>query len=98
MWRAIEKPKTRYTTFAHLEEVGGAKLAQDDHEPLVGRYATTQWAEDEMVRETYHLRLPPQIAAGEYVLGVGWYDTGTQERLSTGDGGDVLELERFRVK
>lgn len=98
VWRALVKPDTRFTTFAHLEDARGAKLAQDDHEPLGGRYATTQWAQDEMVRETYHLRLPETIPAGEYVLRVGWYDAATQDRLSMGDGEDILELERFRVK
>lgn len=98
VWRALEKAKARYTTFAHLEEVGGGKLAQDDHEPLGGKYPTTRWAQGEMVRETYRLTLPPNIAAGDYVLRVGWYDTATQDRLSMGDGGDILDVEKFTVK
>lgn len=97
VWRALEKTQTRYTTFAHLEAVDGAKPAQDDHEPLGAAYPTTMWAQDEMVRETYHLKLPADVKAGDYVLRVGWYDTATQDRLNVNGDSDVVELETFHV-
>ncbi len=98
VWRAAQKPTARFTTFAHLETEDGAKLAQDDHEPLNGIYPTPRWAQDEMVRETYRLRLPRTVPAGEYVLRVGWYDTLTQDRLSAADNRDVIELKNFAVR
>lgn len=98
VWRAIQKPHARYTTFAHLESANGDKLAQDDHEPLNGIYPTTRWADEEMVRDTYRLHLPPAIPNGEYFLSVGWYDSLTQDRLNTSDGRDASELQKFQTK
>ena len=98
VWRALKQPTARYTLFAQLAQVDGGNIAQDDHEPLAGAYPTTQWAADEMVRDTLRLRVPPNLQAGEYVLRIGWYDTLTQENLSTADGAEVIALEKFTVK
>lgn len=97
LWRATQRPPARYTAFAHLEDANG-KIAQDDHEPLGGKYPTDRWAEGEMVRDTFRLRLPASIAPGEYVLRLGWYDTLTQDRLNMTDDGDALDLTRWTVR
>jgi hypothetical protein len=97
VWRALETPKARYTTFAHLETRDGFKLAQDDHQPTGGSYPTTQWQGGEMVRDVYRLRIPASLKPGEYVLRVGWYDTATQDRLGVTGDEDVVELETFDV-
>ncbi len=98
VWRALKQPTARYTLFAQLAQVDGGNIAQDDHEPLAGAYPTLQWAAEEMVRDTLRLRVPPNLPAGEYVLRIGWYDTLTQENLSTADGADVIALKKFVVK
>ncbi len=98
LWRALKKPAARYTLFAQLAKVDGGNIAQDDHEPHNGAYPTTHWAEDELVRETIHLQIPPEIATGEYVLRIGWYDTLTQENLGIAGGADMIELKKFLVK
>ena len=48
-----------------------------------------------MVRDTFHLRVPSELEPGEYVFRVGWYDTLTQEQLSTADGSDFVPLGSF---
>jgi hypothetical protein len=95
VWRARQKPPTRYTAFAHLEDANGGVAAQDDHEPQQGAYPTTQWAQDEMVRDTFRLRIPVSLKPGEYVLRVGWYDTEAQDRLGLPDGTDFVELQKY---
>ena len=97
LWRAALQPQSRYTMFAHLEQ-GGGKIAQDDHEPHAGMYPTTSWAEGEMVRDVFRLPVPPDLAPGDYVLRLGWYDTLTQDRLSLTDGSDALELKRWTIR
>lgn len=97
VWRALQAPGARYTTFAHLETRDGFKLAQDDHEPVGGTYPTTRWQADEMVRDGYRLRLPASIKPGEYILRVGWYDTATQDRLSVNGAADVVELQTLNA-
>lgn len=95
VWRALKPLSARYTTFAHLEDANGGNVAQDDHEPHGGQYPTTRWVQGEMVRETYTLHVPPNLPVGDYFLRVGWYETLTQERLSTVDGADFVELKKF---
>ena len=96
-WRAVQKPPTRFTGFVHLEDANGGVVAQDDHEPQQGAYPTTRWAQDEMTRETFRLKIPPQLKAGEYTLRAGWYETAAQDRLSLPDGADFVELKKFVV-
>jgi hypothetical protein len=98
VWQALRKPPTRYTDFVHLEDAHGGVIAQDDHEPKDGTYPTTQWAQSEMVRDTFRLRLPSNLKAGEYFLRAGWYDTNTQDRLSLAGGEDFVELKKFTVR
>jgi hypothetical protein len=97
VWRARQQPRVGYTTFAHVEDVNGGVIAQDDHAPGLGAYPTTRWADGEMVRETYRLNLPEDMEPGEYFLRVGWYDTETLDRLGMPDGTDMVELERFVI-
>jgi hypothetical protein len=97
VWRAEQKLNARYTTFAHLENVTGGVVAQDDHEPMRGIYSTTGWAADEMVRDTYTLRLPASLPSSDYFLRVGWYDTTTQDRLGVKGGEDFVELQKWQV-
>ncbi len=96
-WRALQKPPTRYTAFVHLEDANGGVIAQDDHEPQQGAYPTTRWAQDEITREIFRLKIPPNLPAGEYVLRAGWYETASQDRLSLPDGADFVELKKFVV-
>jgi hypothetical protein len=97
LWRAVKQPAARYTMFAHLEDEDG-KIAQDDHEPYDGSYPTTNWAEGEMVRDTFQLQVPVNLEPGTYTLRIGWYDTNTQDGLSLQDGSDRLELTQFQVQ
>ncbi len=97
VWQARQQPTSRYTMFVHLEGPNG-KVAQDDHEPHLGGYPTTNWAEGEMVRDTFRLRAPEDLPPGEYAIKIGWYDTLSQDGLSLEDGTDRLELMRQEVE
>lgn len=103
VWKAEEQLKTQYSGFAHLEDSGGGVVTQDDHEPRVGvfptmqLYPTTHWAPNEMVRDSYALRIPTNIRPGTYSLRVGWYDPVTQERLSIVGGEDAVELTKLEL-
>lgn len=96
VWRALQPMRARYTTFVHLEDESGRVVAQDDHEPRGGLYPTTRWAQGEMVRETYRLRVPSALN-GRYFLRVGWYESTTQERLGQKNGEDFVQLREFTV-
>ncbi|MEA3308733.1 MAG: hypothetical protein U9Q70_04370 [Chloroflexota bacterium] len=97
-WQAKRAPAQDYKRFVHLYAVGsGAVVAQDDAMPRAWSYPTSWWAAGEVVSETVTLDLHG-LAAGEYHLGVGWYDAQTGQRLpaSEGDDGRVM-LREVRV-
>jgi len=99
VWQAKRAMDRRYTAFAHLEQVAGNKIAQDDHEPRHGDYPTTHWATNEMVRETYTFNVPQDLSPGKYVLQVGWYDSDTGDRLVVpGSQDNTIVLATYEVK
>lgn len=99
VWQAKRAITRRYTAFVHLEQADGSKVAQDDHEPRSGLYPTTRWASGEMVRDLYVLDVPEKLAAGKYVLRVGWYDAETGERLPVqGSADDSMVIMTDEVK
>ncbi len=97
VWQAKRAMTQRYTAFVHLEKSNGEKIAQDDHSPRYGAYPTNRWAANEMVREVYTLSMPGNLAAGEYSIKIGWYDSDTGERLPVpASRDDSFELTVFK--
>jgi hypothetical protein len=80
-WHALETPDRNYYTFVHLLDAGGDILAQDDGPPGGGQVPVRGWLPGEYVTDERSLRVPPDLADGEYRLGVGFYDPVTGVRL-----------------
>ncbi|MGE5139904.1 MAG: hypothetical protein ACM3JD_10600, partial [Rudaea sp.] len=103
VWRAERKLDANYTAFLHLERANGGVVAQDDHAPRVGLYPdpqpypTTRWAANEMVRDTFSLTLPSDLAPGTYSLRVGWYEPESDDRLSIKGADDSFELGKVEI-
>lgn len=97
VWQAHTLPPQRYTSFAHLENAVGDVVAQDDHESLHGAFPTTHWTQGEMVRDMYSLHVTRPLPPGNYFLRVGWYATASQDRLSTAEDTDFVELTKIVV-
>jgi hypothetical protein len=99
VWQAQRALNRRYTAFAHLEKTDDTRVTQDDREPRGGIYPTTRWASGEMVREVYALVVPENLASGQYVLKIGWYDSETGDRLEvSGSADNSFGLTTFQVK
>ncbi len=82
-WQAARTPTHDYKRFVHLYDPATERIAaQDDAMPRAWQYPTTWWQAGEVVSETLTLPLAG-VAAGNYRLGVGWYDPQTGERLTT---------------
>lgn len=52
-----------------------------DAQPINGTYPTSLWQPGEIIVEDINLKLPAQIAEGEYHLVTGLYDLSTGQRL-----------------
>lgn len=69
----------RYTVFTHLlgtahnPETGGPVWAQQDTEPMEGRFPTTEWPSGMLVKDTHTLQIDPAAPAGDYQFEIGLY-------------------------
>ena len=83
-WYALEAVDVNFSSFLHLS-TGGAPHAQIDKLHPAGRAISEWWGPEGYILDTYDLRLPEQLAAGEYQLIVGLY---TCELMPAGDCGN----------
>lgn len=86
-WQVTAAPGRRLTTFVHLANPGEPPLAQGDGPPLGGGYPTIWWEAGEVIRDSYVVDVPPELAAGRYPLLIGMYEPDTERRvpLTVGD-------------
>ncbi len=100
-WQARLRPDNAQTVFLHLVDNAGNLVAQADAPPLNGAYPTNAWNDGEYVRDPHPFVLPNEIAIGEYVLRVGWYnpEDGTRAVTQNADGttNDFVELATIRI-
>ncbi len=93
-WEILEPTLKSYTVFVHLLDGRLAAeeaplVAQHDSLPCDGAEPTWHWQPGEVVLDEHVLALPADLPAGEYLLGVGLYDSDTLARL-TPAGKDLL--------
>jgi hypothetical protein len=79
-WQPITRLGADYTTFAHLFNANGDKIAQSDRRPGGVFYPTTLWKPGETLIDHHTLALPADPGPGPYTLVVGLYDA-AMERL-----------------
>jgi hypothetical protein len=80
-WQARREMSKDYTVFTHLIAADGRIVAQQDNQPVEGRYPTSIWDTGEIVVDRYQLSIAPDAPGGEYHLEVGMYLLSTLERL-----------------
>jgi hypothetical protein len=80
-WQVLSAVNRELTTFVHLGDPSREPLAQGDGPPLGGHYPTHLWEEGEVIEDTYHLSLPPDLAPGRYPVYIGMYDPLSGTRL-----------------
>ncbi len=85
-WQATAATDRDYVVFAQLLDAAGGLVAQRDMAPVGGTGHTSTWAPGTVVTDRIGLRVPPDVAAGDYTLIVGLYDPATGERLPVLDG------------
>ncbi len=70
-----------YTTFVHLFDAQGNRVAQSDGIPHSGYWPTSFWRPGEAVSSSHIVSLPSDLPPGEYTIHLGMYDPMTVERL-----------------
>lgn len=93
-WSPLCKLDREYTTFAHLLDARGNKIAQgNDHRVGGAFYPTTRWDIGETLRDEFVIALPPNVAPGNYRLLVGMYFQPNGEML-----GEPVEVGAVELK
>lgn len=82
----------RFTVFLHGLAADGSLAFGRDSEPVNGLRPVDTWAAGERVRDWRAALLPPDLAAGNYTLAIGLYDTLTAERVPTRDGRTAVPI------
>lgn len=94
-WQAAGRVQRDWTTFIHLLDDQGNRVAQVDQVPGDGIYPPTLWQPGDLVADQYELSLPTTLPAGRYRLDFGWY--GPEGRLAWADGGDAHTLTEISI-
>lgn len=72
-WQTQREPGRVYSSFVHLVNGEGQRLAGSDHQPGGDFYPTRLWQPGETLLDRHVLTVPPQTPAGKYRLLVGMY-------------------------
>lgn len=96
-WQALTPVDRNYTVFAHLLDLDGTIVAQDDGPPGDPFFPTSTWLPGDMVLDARTLTLPADAPPGDYTLLIGLYHQPSDERLEITDAhgeslGDALRL------
>ncbi|GAB4442251.1 MAG: hypothetical protein Fur0044_38670 [Anaerolineae bacterium] len=97
-WTTDQPLPTDYTVFLHLLAADGRLVAQHDAFPTwLTPQPTSQWPLRQPVLDRHELKLPADLAPGNYTLQVGVYDVQTLQRLPLPDGSDVFILGQLQI-
>ncbi len=97
-WRVLAEMSIDYTVFTHLLGPDGSMAAQEDRQPVGGRYPTSLWLAEEVVTDVYELTVRADAAPGDHRLQVGMYVPEDGRRLPVeGQPGNVIPLHVIAV-
>ena len=72
-WLALKENATDYHVFVHVVDGAGQVAAQHDGFPVGGFTPTTRWRAGEIIKDAYHIQLPPDLPPGAYTVKAGMY-------------------------
>ena len=79
-WAPLQRLAADYTTFVHLVDADGTRIAQSDHRPGGVYYPTSLWKPGEVLVDRHVLALPPSLGRPPYTITVGLYDAAADMR------------------
>ncbi len=80
-WQPLVEMDGDYTSFVHLLDAEGQKVAQSDHLPGGVYYPTSLWQPGEMLLDVHRLVLPEALGPAPHTLLVGFYQQPSLQRL-----------------
>lgn len=83
-WQCVSKMEEDYTVFVHLLDSTGRVIAQVDSPPMGSKYPTSLWDIQEIVKDSYTLKLPADAPPPPYSVEIGMYTSPDLKRLPVG--------------
>jgi hypothetical protein len=91
-WQAQGNLEGVYSSFVHLVDGEGQRVAGSDQQPGGVFYPTDLWRPGEILRDEHVFTVPPETPPGEYRLLVGMYSYPSLESL-----GESVFIGRFEI-
>jgi hypothetical protein len=85
-----------YQIFVHLIDSSGTLVAQADRIAGADSYPTSLWQPGNLILNRFEIEIPNGLAAGEYQVVVGLYDSSGRLKLS--DGRDRIDLFKVNIQ
>lgn len=80
-WQPLRPLDGDYTSFVHLLDAQGQKVAQSDHLPGGVYYPTSLWQPGERLLDVHRLQLPAALGPAPHTLLIGFYRRPSMEQL-----------------
>ncbi len=80
-WETGDGSSRDWVTYIHLTDAHGNLVAQFDGPAFSGLQPTSSWHTDSLYIDRRQLRLPAELAPGDYLFRIGLYSFDTGERL-----------------
>jgi len=82
IFRSQQEPLSDWRVFVHLEpqEVNGERI-NADHDPAQGRYPSSVWQENELIRDRFTVTIPSYLQTPAIEVWMGFYRGGTRLTL-----------------
>ncbi|MCI0475878.1 MAG: hypothetical protein L0Y55_06485, partial [Anaerolineales bacterium] len=98
IWRADRARGESYTVFVHLVDANGRVVADADSPPFSGLFTTERWQVGEVLRDRHALKIPNDLAPGDYAVEIGMYLPATGARLPVDGAADKIVLTQVSVR
>jgi 4-amino-4-deoxy-L-arabinose transferase-like glycosyltransferase len=99
-WHALEPIPQDWTVFVHLVDDAGRIVAEDNQRPQGGTFPLPRWTPGDWVEDPHPLRLPADLAPGQYELRAGLYlpeERGRRQYTRTAGGEPVTDVVTLGV-
>jgi hypothetical protein len=92
-WKALNPPQEDdYKVFLHVMEGWEVQWAANDGNPVWANESTRAWVSGEVYQDERSIRLPKDIAPGNYTLELGWFADASGQRLNIiADDGHIID-------
>ncbi len=95
-WQPTQLLSVNYTSYVHIIDEDGQRIAQSDHRPGGNYYPSSYWQINEILRDQHTVTIPNTIQPGAYYIRAGMYyspEPGTITGMGNGAEVGVITVD-----